>query len=109
MQFVLLWQRHYLTEWLQRAGVVYHVVLLQGQLMDLHLPSWRSGKFQLTCTGSQNHLEQWDSLVPQEHWTIKELFLADENREIQLKNYRLIRDEINTHVCELVKRIGNNT
>ena len=58
---------------------------------------------------AQYHLEQWDRLVPQEHWTIKELFLSDENREIQLKNYRLIRDEINTHVCELVKRIGNNT
>ena len=58
---------------------------------------------------AQYHLEQWDRLVPQEHWTIEELFLVDENREIQLKNYRLIRDEINTHVCELVKRIGNNT
>ena len=54
------------------------------------------------------HLDKWSKLVPHEHWYIKEPFSADENREAQLKHYRLIRDEINTHVIELIKRITDN-
>ena len=55
------------------------------------------------------HLDKWSELVPHEHWLIKEPFSADENREAQLKHYRLIRDEISTHVIELIKRITDNT
>ena len=54
------------------------------------------------------HLDKWSELVPHEHWFIKEPFSADENREAQLKHYRLIRDEISTHVIELIKRITDN-
>jgi len=39
----------------------------------------------------------------------KRTISADENREVQLKHYRLIRDEISTNVIELIKRITNNT
>ena len=55
------------------------------------------------------HLDKWSELVPHEHWHIKEPFSADENREAQLKHYRLIRDEISTYVIELIKRITDNT
>ena len=55
------------------------------------------------------HLEKWSEFVPHEHWQVKEPFSADENREVQLKHYRLIRDEISTYVIELIKRITNNT
>ena len=55
------------------------------------------------------HLNKWSELVPHEHWQVKEPFSADENREAQLKHYRLIRDEISTHVIELIKRLTNNT
>ena len=55
------------------------------------------------------HLDKWGELVSHEHWYIKEPFSADENREVQLKHYRLIRDEIGTHVIELIKRLTNNT
>ena len=58
---------------------------------------------------AQYYLNKWDKSVPQEHWLVKEPFAADENRDIQLTHYRLIRDEINTHVCELIERISNNT
>ena len=58
---------------------------------------------------AQYHLDNWDKSVPQEHWIVKEPFSADESREAQLVHYRLIRDEISTHVDELIKRIGNNT
>ena len=55
------------------------------------------------------HLDNWNNKVPQEHWLVKEPFSTDKNREVQLGHYRLIRDEISKHVCELVQRIGNNT
>ena len=55
------------------------------------------------------HIDKWSGLVPHEHWLVKEPFSADENREVQLKHYRLIRDEISTNVIELIKRITNNT
>ena len=55
------------------------------------------------------HLDKWSELVPHENWYIKEPFSADENREAQLKHYRLIRDEISTYVIELIKRITDNT
>jgi len=55
------------------------------------------------------HLDKWSELVPHENWYIKEPFSADENREAQLKHYRLIRDEISTHVIELIKRLTNYT
>ena len=58
---------------------------------------------------AQHHLNDWDNKVPQEHWLVKEPFSKDENREVRLLHYRRIRDEISTHVFELVKRIGNNT
>ena len=57
---------------------------------------------------AEYHLNKWSELVPHEHWLIKEPFSADENREAQLKHYRLIRDEISTHVIELIKRITDN-
>jgi len=47
--------------------------------------------------------------IPHEHWIVKEPFSADENREVQLAHYRLIRDEISTHIGELVTRITDNT
>ena len=55
------------------------------------------------------HLDSWDNKMPQEHWLVKEPFSTDENREVQLSHYRLIRDEISTNVCGLVNRISNNT
>ena len=55
------------------------------------------------------HLDKWSELVPHENWYIKEPFSADENREAQLKHYRLIRDEISTHVIELITRLTKNT
>lgn len=58
---------------------------------------------------AQYHLDKWGKSVPQEHWIVKEPFSSDDSRENQLKQYRLIRDEISTHVYELVKRIGNST
>ena len=58
---------------------------------------------------ARHHLDNWDNKVPQEHWLVKEPFTTDENREVQLSHYRLIRDEISTNVCELVHRISNNT
>ena len=54
-------------------------------------------------------LDKWGELVPHEHWHIKEPFSADENREAQLKHYRIIRDEISKYVIELIKRITDNT
>jgi len=58
---------------------------------------------------AQFHLASWVMNVPHEHWKIKEPFSADENREVQLSNYRIIRDEISTQVGELVARITDNT
>ena len=55
------------------------------------------------------HLDSWVEDIPYEHWQVKEPFSADENREVQLAHYRLIRDEISTHVGELVARITDNT
>jgi arsenate reductase len=55
------------------------------------------------------HLDSWMMNIPHEHWKVKEPFSADENREVQLAHYRLIRDEISTQVGELVTRITNNT
>ena len=55
------------------------------------------------------HLDKWSELVPHEHWYIKEPFSIDENREAQLRHYRLIRDEISTYVTKLIKRITDNT
>ena len=58
---------------------------------------------------AQFHLDSWVINIPHEHWKVKEPFSADENREVQLAHYRLIRDEISTQVGELVTRITNNT
>ena len=58
---------------------------------------------------AQCHLDSWMMNIPHEHWKVKEPFSADENREVQLAHYRLIRDEISTQVGELVTRITNNT
>ena len=58
---------------------------------------------------AQFHLASWVMDIPHEHWKVKEPFSADANREVQLSHYRLIRDEISTHVGELVSRITNNT
>ena len=55
------------------------------------------------------NLDKWSELVPHEHWYIKEPFSIDENREAQLRHYRLIRDEISTYVTKLIKRITDNT
>ena len=58
---------------------------------------------------AQFHLDSWKMNIPHEHWKVKEPFSADENREVQLAHYRLIRDEISAQVGELVTRITNNT
>ena len=58
---------------------------------------------------AQFHLDSWVMDIPHEHWSVKEPFSADENREVQLDHYRLIRDEISTHIGELVTRITDNT
>ena len=58
---------------------------------------------------AQFHLDSWVMDIPHEHWKVKEPFSADENREARLAHYRLIRDEISTHVGELVNRITDNT
>jgi protein-tyrosine-phosphatase len=58
---------------------------------------------------AQFHLDSWIMNIPREHWKVKEPFSADENRDVQLAHYRLIRDEISTKVGELVTRITNNT
>ena len=55
------------------------------------------------------NLDKWSELVPHEHWYIKEPFSIDENREAQLRHYRLIRDEISTYVTKLLQRITDNT
>jgi protein-tyrosine-phosphatase len=58
---------------------------------------------------AQFHLDSWKMNIPHEHWKVKEPFSADENREVQLVHYRLIRDEISVQVDELVTRITNYT
>ena len=58
---------------------------------------------------AQFHLDSWMMDIPHEHWKVKEPFSADENREVQLAHYRLIRDEISIQVGDLVTRITNNT
>ena len=58
---------------------------------------------------AQFHLDSWGMDVPCKHWKVKEPFSADENREVQLAHYRLVRDEISIEVGELVARISNNT
>lgn len=58
---------------------------------------------------AQFHLDSCTMNIPHEHWKVKEPFSADENREVQLVHYRLIRDEISKQVGELVTRITNNT
>ena len=58
---------------------------------------------------AQFHLVSWAMDISHEHWEVKEPFSADENREVQLAHYRLIRDEISTRVGELVTRITDNT
>ena len=58
---------------------------------------------------AQFHLYSWGMDIPYEHWKVKEPFSADENREVQLAHYRLVRDEISTQIVEFVTRISNNT
>ena len=58
---------------------------------------------------AQFHFDSLMMDIPHEHWKVKEPFSAEENREVQLAHYRLIRDEISTKVGELVTRITNNT
>ena len=58
---------------------------------------------------AQFHLDSCMMNIPHEHWKVKEPFSADENREVQLAHYRLIRDEISTQVGELITRITDNT
>jgi protein-tyrosine-phosphatase len=58
---------------------------------------------------AQFHLVSYVMNIPHEHWKVKEPFSADENREVQLAHYRLIRDEISSHVGELVTRITDST
>ena len=58
---------------------------------------------------AQFHLDSWVTDIHHEHWKVKEPFSADENREVQLAHYRLVRDEISIQVGELVTQMSNNT
>ena len=98
-------------------GFTLAVMEEQQILIDLHRQSKIFSDFEFNqidyavslSVEAQYHLDKCYKSVPQEHWLVKEPFPADENREVQLRHYRLIRNEINTHVRELVKRISNNT
>ena len=98
-------------------GFTFAVMEEKGILLDLNrqpklFADFNAGQIDYAVSLSieaKYHVKKWSELVPHEHWQVKEPFSVDENREVQLQHYRLIRDEISTNVIELIKRITNNT
>ncbi|MBT5575425.1 low molecular weight phosphatase family protein [Alphaproteobacteria bacterium] len=98
-------------------GFTFAVMEESGITLDLNRQSklfndFRSSDIDYAVSLSleaQFHLETWAQGLACEHWTVREPFSSDENREVQLQTYRLIRDEISLHVDKLISQITNNT